>query len=91
HPGIHVSLVSPAVVATEFGLHALGGGPDSRQLPQAQSVEEVARVIVDVIERPRADVYTRPELQERVVEYFAAEDLAEVEARTALVIRPSRA
>ena len=57
---IHVSLVSPGVVATDFGLKALHGGPDSRSLPMAQPVEEVAAVIVEVIERPRADVYTRP-------------------------------
>ncbi len=33
HPGIQFSLVSPGVVRTEFGLHAVHGGPDSRQLP----------------------------------------------------------
>jgi len=79
-PGIKVSTVSPGVVATDFGLNALGGGPDSRQLPMAQPVEEVARVIVDLIENPRADVYTRPGMRERVAAYFAAEDMAAAEA-----------
>jgi hypothetical protein len=74
--------VSPGVVATEFGVHALGGGVDSRTLPMAQPVEEVAEVIAGVIERPRADVYTRPMYQKTVVDYFATEDMAEVEARS---------
>jgi NAD(P)-dependent dehydrogenase (short-subunit alcohol dehydrogenase family) len=80
-PGIHVSTVSPAVVATEFGVHALGGGMDSRKLPNAQPVEEVAEVIADVIEHPRADVYTRPGMRDWVVSYFSAEDMAAAEAQ----------
>lgn len=80
-PGIHVSTVSPGVVATEFGLRALGGGPDSRQLPTAQPVEEVAEVIAGVLERPVADVYTRPAFREAVSAYFGADDMAEAERR----------
>jgi NAD(P)-dependent dehydrogenase (short-subunit alcohol dehydrogenase family) len=72
HPGIHVSLISPGVVRTEFGRNALHGGPDSRQLPDSQSAEEVASVIAGVIESPRPDVYTRPGARERVVGYFAS-------------------
>jgi short-subunit dehydrogenase len=74
-PCIHVTTVSPPVVATDFGLNALGGGPDSRSLPNAQPVGEVADVIVGVIEEPRADVYTRPGAREQVAAYFAAEDM----------------
>jgi len=81
HPGIHVSSVHPGVVATDFGLSARHGGVDSRTLSFGQSAEEVARVIADVIERPRADVYTRPGARERVAAYYAAEDMAEAEAR----------
>ncbi len=80
-PAIHVSTVSPGVVATEFGAHALGGGADSRQMPNAQPVEEVAGVIVDLIEHPRADVYTRPGMREWAASYYAAEDMAAAEAR----------
>ena len=80
-PDIHVSTVLPGVVATEFGIHALGGGVDSRTLPGAQPVEEVADVILDVIRAPRADVYTRPEYRQRVVDYFAADDMAAIEAQ----------
>jgi NADP-dependent 3-hydroxy acid dehydrogenase YdfG len=80
-PGIHVSTVSPGIVATEFGLHALGGGIDSRQMPNAQPAEDVAQVIADLIERPQADVYTRPGMREQVAAYFAAEDMGVVEGR----------
>jgi NAD(P)-dependent dehydrogenase (short-subunit alcohol dehydrogenase family) len=79
HPGILVSSVHPSIVGTEFGLRALHGGPDSRTLPGAQSVEEVAEVIAGVLERPRADVYTLPGAQRAVVGYYAAEDMAAVE------------
>jgi NADP-dependent 3-hydroxy acid dehydrogenase YdfG len=77
-PDIHVSLVSPGVVATEFGLNALNGGFDSRSLPGAQSAEEVAAVIADVLDHPRPDAYTRPEAGETVVKYF--QDVAAAEA-----------
>lgn len=81
HPGICVSLVSPGVVATDFGLHALHGGVDSRALPFAQSAEEVAQVILATIESREADVYTRPQFQQGVVAYYAAKDLAEHEQK----------
>jgi NAD(P)-dependent dehydrogenase (short-subunit alcohol dehydrogenase family) len=88
HPGIHVSNVSPGVVATDFGISALGGGPDSRSLPNAQPVEEVAEVIVDLIRHPQADVYTRPGMKEMAAGYFAAEDMAEFESRLPVLPRP---
>jgi len=75
HPGIIVSSVHPGVVATDFGRKARYGGPDSRQFPGAQTVEEVAKVIADLIENPRADVYTRPGAQQLVVGYYAADDM----------------
>ncbi|HEU4988502.1 MAG TPA: SDR family oxidoreductase [Gemmatimonadaceae bacterium] len=70
YPGIQVSLVSPGVVRTDFGLNARHGGVDSRALPGSQSAEEVAAVIAGVIERPRPDVYTRPGAQAQVREYL---------------------
>src|SRR5262245_54723246 len=39
HPGIQVSLVSPGTTRTDFGLHALHGGPDSRDPPHAPRAE----------------------------------------------------
>lgn len=73
HPGIQVSLVSPGVVATEFGVNAVHGGPDSRTLPNAQSAEEVADVLARVIQSREADVYTVPGAREVVVQYYGRE------------------
>jgi short-subunit dehydrogenase len=78
-PNIHVSAVHPGVVKTEFGLRALHGGFDSRSLPGAQTPEEVAAAIVETIERPRADVYTRPEAKQLVLHYYGADDMGEAE------------
>lgn len=72
HPDIQFSLVSPGVVRTDFGLNARHGGPDSRQLPDSQSAEEAAAVIVGVIDSRRPDVYTRPGARDRVVSYFGS-------------------
>ena len=80
-PRIHVTTILPGVVATDFGVSALGGGPDSRALPWAQPVDEVADVILGVIREPRADVYTRPGFKDNVVAYFAADDMAAYETR----------
>ncbi len=70
YPEVRVACVMPGVVATDFGLNALGGGPDSRALPGAQPVEEVARIIADAIEaRRNGDVYMRPDAVQRVTDY----------------------
>jgi NAD(P)-dependent dehydrogenase (short-subunit alcohol dehydrogenase family) len=79
-PDIHVSTVLPGVVSTAFGANALHGGPDSRILPNAQPVDEVARAIADLIEHPRAELYTRPELAKLAERYFSADDVATIEA-----------
>jgi len=71
HPGIAVSLVSPGVVRTEFGVNAKHGGPDSRTLPMSQSAEEVAEVIAGVIARRTPDCYTRAGTRQRVLDYLA--------------------
>ncbi len=84
YPDIHVSTVSPGIVATDFGKNSRGGGVDSRSFPGAQPVEEVADIIAGVIESPRADVYTRPQMRDMVVAYFGADDMAEAEAKFAI-------
>jgi NADP-dependent 3-hydroxy acid dehydrogenase YdfG len=71
HPGIVVSLVSPPVVATEFGVNALHGGPDSRSLPFPQDVDQVGEVIAWVIRERKLDVYTRAGSRAMVAQYFA--------------------
>jgi len=72
YPGIQVSLVSPGVVATEFGVNAMHGGPDSRTLDGAQPAAEVAEVIAGVIASRAADVYTRPGARQLVLDYLAS-------------------
>ena len=72
HPGVVVSLVSPPVVATEFGTNARHGGPDSRSLPFPQDVGEVGNVITWVIETRKPDVYTRPGSKARMTEFLSA-------------------
>lgn len=78
HPEIAVTVVMPGIVGTDFGNNALNGGADSRALPGAQPVEEVAEVMLDAVEHPRPEVYSRPEMQEGVERYY--HDVAGVEA-----------
>lgn len=72
HPDIQYSLVSPGVVATDFGAHARHGGPDSRSLPDSQTAEEVAAVISGVIASRRPDVYTRLGAAQRVAGFYGS-------------------
>ena len=84
-PGINVSSVFPGIVATDFGLNSRHGGFDSRQATGAQTADEVASVIANLIERPHAEAYTRPGSQQAVVRYYAAEDITRVEQEVAFV------
>jgi len=70
YPGIQISLVSPGIVRTDFGLNARHGGPDSRSFGESQSAEEVAAVIARVTETRQPDVYTRP-AQKMIANYYA--------------------
>jgi NADP-dependent 3-hydroxy acid dehydrogenase YdfG len=72
HPGIQVSLVSPGVVWTGFGLAAVHGGDDSRSIPDGQTPEAVAAVIARIVETRQPDVYTRPGMRARVASYYDA-------------------
>jgi short-subunit dehydrogenase len=78
-PGIVVSTVSPGIVATDFGNNALHGGVDSRKLPFAQKVEEVAAAIYSGIQTGATEIYTRPGLKQQVTDYYSAEDMAAFE------------
>jgi NADP-dependent 3-hydroxy acid dehydrogenase YdfG len=72
HPDIQVSIVSPGVVRTDFGQNARHGGPDSRQMTDGQTAEEVAAIIAYMIESRRPDVYTRRGSRQRVTDYYEA-------------------
>lgn len=78
YPGIHVSLIMPGVVTTDFARNvrgevrppmnasAPGGGP-----MQAQTADEVATRIAEVIRNPVAEVYTNPASAEIARRYYA--------------------
>jgi NAD(P)-dependent dehydrogenase (short-subunit alcohol dehydrogenase family) len=80
HPGIHVTLLLPGVVATEFGLNSMGVGiVDNRKLPGAQSVEEAVTSIVDVIVNPRPEAYTSPFIADVLARYLREPEVVEGE------------
>jgi short-subunit dehydrogenase len=66
HPGVHVSLVMPGVVKTEFASNALGDAPPPMSMPpgapQPQTAEEAAAAIVRLVEHPAPEIYTNPAL-----------------------------
>ncbi len=84
HPGIHVSLVMPGIVRTDFARNARGaahaapaaaaatspGGSAAPQMP-AQSAEEVAEAIAGLLRQPAPELYTNPATPELVRRYFA--------------------
>jgi short-subunit dehydrogenase len=69
YPGIQVTVLLPGVVATEFGVNSINATIDNRKLPGAQSVEDAAKAIVDVIENPRPEAYTSTFIAEAVGQY----------------------
>ncbi len=72
YPNIHVSLVMPGAVSTEFAANARHGAPLAAPLPNVQTAAEVAAVMVELIDHPQAEVYTNPTVQvERVKRYYA--------------------
>lgn len=81
HPGIHVSLVMPGVVRTDFSRNAMGAATPSVVPPgtRAQTAEEVAECIATLIERPVAEVYTSPAHKALAQAYY--EDVEAFEAR----------
>ena len=79
-PGIHVTLVMPGMVSTDFGKNAIHGTPAIRPGAGAappQTAEAVAAVIVGAIDQPVAEVFTNPVLGGMMRRYF--EDVAAFE------------
>ena len=80
HPGIHVTVLLPGVVATEFGVNSMGVGiVDNRKLSSAQPVEGAAKAIVDVIENPRPEAYTSAFIADAVARYTREPEVVEAE------------
>jgi short-subunit dehydrogenase len=79
YPDIHVSLVMPGMVLTDFHNNALGGNEQSRPAGGggAQTAEEVSEVIASLIEHPQSEIYTNPASAEIARSYRENIDLFE--------------
>ena len=78
YPNIHVSLIMPGVVTTDFARNVRGearpplsAGPPGGAPMNAQSADEVASRIADVIRNPIAELYTNPASAEIARRYYA--------------------
>jgi len=74
-PGIHVSLVMPPTVSSDFAKNALYGTPAPpggfRPGAPLQAPEQTAAAIVELIDHPRPELYTGPGQAEMVARYYA--------------------
>ena len=83
HPDIHVSVVMPGLVATDFAQHARGStgpippGPIGSAM-KPQRPEEIALIVASLVDHPVAEVYTNPASAALAARYF--EDVARFEA-----------
>ncbi len=84
YPNIHVSVVMPPMVRTDFAKNALHGTPmppggfRSGAGSQMQTPDQTAAAIVDLIDYPRPEIYTDPTQAETAARYYA--DVAAFEA-----------
>ena len=87
HPGIHVTVLLPGVVATDFGVNSVGAAVvDNRKLPGAQPVQGAAKAIVDVIENPRPEAYTSAFIADAVARYMREPDAVEGEIAARAIV-----
>lgn len=81
YPDIHVSLVMPPQVSSDFARNALHGTPPppggAGRSGMGQTPELVAAAIVELIDHPRSELYTNPGGSEMVARYFADIDAFE--------------
>jgi short-subunit dehydrogenase len=75
YPDIHVSVVMPGIVSSDFARNALHGAPPPpggfRSGAVVQTPEQAAAAIVELIDQPRAEIYTNPGQSETVARYYA--------------------
>jgi short-subunit dehydrogenase len=71
-PNNNVTLVMPGMVATEFARNALNAprGTGVYSGPHVQTIEQVADMVLEAIERPVAEVYTNPASRAMAQKYF---------------------
>jgi short-subunit dehydrogenase len=81
HPGIHVSVVMPGVVTTDFSKNVLGTvtSPATAMGASAQTAEEVADCIAELIANPMPEIYTNPAHHGLARTYY--QDVAAFEAK----------
>jgi short-subunit dehydrogenase len=73
YPDIHVSLIMPGPVATDFVKNSLGATgeiPPRTSSLKMQSADEVAAIILDTIKNPRPEIFTQPALAEITANYY---------------------
>ncbi len=80
-PDIHVTLVMPGLVSTDFQKNAIGGTPPLPVRTPSQTADEVAAAIVSAIDQPVAEVYTNPSQAAVAVKYFQDVGAFERDAR----------
>ncbi len=75
YPNIHISVVMPPIVSSDLAKNAIYGTPlppgGFRQGATPQTPEQAAAAIVELIDHPRAEIYTNPGQAEMVAHYFA--------------------
>ena len=78
YPGIHVSLVMPPAVSSEFAKNALYGTPQPTGAPGGfrsgapmQTPDQTAAAMLDLIDHPRPELYTNPGQADMVARYYA--------------------
>jgi NAD(P)-dependent dehydrogenase (short-subunit alcohol dehydrogenase family) len=82
YPNVHVSLVMPGMVLTDFGKNALGSAPQTRPAGagnpmNAQTADKVSVAIAALIEHPQSEIYTNPASAEIARRYREDVDLFE--------------
>ena len=74
YPNIHVSVVMPPMVSSDFARNALYSPPlpsgGFRSGAATQTPEQTAAAIVELIDHPRAEIYTNPGQSEMVARYY---------------------
>ncbi len=89
YPGIHVSVVMPGIVKTDFARNVRGGAPPAGFRPtggappsmEGETAEDVAEAIAGLLRHPVPELYTNPASAELARQYFS--DVAAFEERTA--------